>query len=125
VGCGRTGFFHGPVMRRPLQNSPRPSRNSCSLPWLLRPERFSELTTLRIVEKVKLRLLTQMARVMEQGDMPWGLLIYVRSVPNLENVPPVANIILLSAQEFLESLRTTSFGDLVKRIRNQRVHGGS
>jgi hypothetical protein len=33
------------------------------------------------------------------------------------------NILTISAEELLTCLRDASFGDLVRRLRNQRVHG--
>jgi hypothetical protein len=93
-------------------------------PWVGNPIAIELRCELRSRIEVQADL-AQMARVMERGDMPWGVLIYARSTTNLDNVPMVPNIILMSAQEFLESLRATSFGDLIRGIRNQRVHGGA
>jgi hypothetical protein len=92
-------------------------------PWVGNPIAI-ELRRVLPSRTAALAILAQMARGMERGDMPWGLLIYVHSATNLDNVTPVPNIILMSAQEFLQSLRATSFGDLIRRLRNQRVHGG-
>jgi hypothetical protein len=93
-------------------------------PWVGNPIAIEVQRVLSSRTEV-MAILAEMRKAMERGDIPWGMLIYVRSATNLENLILAPNIILMSAQEFLESLRTTSFGDLIRRIRNQRVHGGS
>ncbi|HJT78731.1 MAG TPA: nucleoside 2-deoxyribosyltransferase [Gemmataceae bacterium] len=67
----------------------------------------------------------QFMRSMASADMPWGLLIYLRSPIDVNNAVAVPNVVAISAEGLLESLRTTGFGQLVRRLRNQRVHGGS
>ena len=54
---------------------------------------------------------------------PWGMLIYLRSSVNVAKEVRLPNILTISAEELLTCLRDASFGDLVRRLRNQRVHG--
>ena len=67
----------------------------------------------------------QMVQAMTRGNIPWGLLIYVKARIDVAGAIAVPNITAVSAEDFLECLRTTPFGELVQRLRNQRVHGGS
>ena len=66
-----------------------------------------------------------LTQAMVRGRIPWGLLIHGPSGLDVWSAIAVPNIISISAEEFVESLRTMSFGELVRRLRNRRVHGGS
>ncbi len=48
---------------------------------------------------------------------------YAQATP-VEYAIAVPNILSISSEDFIERLRKTSFGELVRRLRNQRVHGG-
>jgi hypothetical protein len=61
-----------------------------------------------------------------QGRPGWGLVIYreAASDADLARVKHLhPTILFISAEEFLTCLRDTSFGDLVVRLRNDRMHG--
>jgi hypothetical protein len=66
----------------------------------------------------------QLMQAMSQGAMPWGLLIYGTSQIDVANAIAVPNILAISAEDFLQALRTMGFSDIVRRLRNERVHGG-
>jgi hypothetical protein len=66
----------------------------------------------------------RLARGIAGGGMMWGLLIYRRGTIDLANSLGIPNILQISAEEFLAALRTTSFGDLIRQLRNRRVHEG-
>jgi hypothetical protein len=66
-----------------------------------------------------------LTQAMARGRIPWGLFIHGPSTLDVWNAIAVPNILSISAEDFIERLRTTSFGELVRRLRNQRVHGGS
>lgn len=53
----------------------------------------------------------------------WALVIYVTSSISLESGFLPHNVLVIQAGEFLKSLKKTSFGDLVRVLRNERVHG--
>jgi len=66
----------------------------------------------------------RLMQAMSQGAMPWGLFIYGTSRIDVANAIAVPNILSISAENFLEALRTMGFSDIVLGLRNQRVHGG-
>jgi hypothetical protein len=91
-------------------------------PWVNNPFPIELRVTLR---KSDLNgALGGLARTMARGGMNWGLLIYVRADGDFDWPAAFPNIIAIPADEFLERLRSSSFGDLVRGLRNQRVHGG-
>ena len=67
----------------------------------------------------------RLTQAMARRQIPWGLFIHGRSTLDVWNAIAVPNILSISSEDFIERLRTTSFGELVWRLRNQRVHGGS
>src|SRR5262249_48265533 len=79
-------------------------------PWVGNPLPIE--TRLTLTRSNVSQAVGHLARAMARGGMGWGLLVYARS----EEAPgPVVapNIIHISAERFLELLRTVSFGDLV------------
>jgi hypothetical protein len=91
-------------------------------PWVGNPLAIELRLWLRRGTDVNLAV-RQLAQAMALGSMPWGLLIYLRSEIDVANAVAVPNIIAISAEQFLEALRDTGFGALVRRLRNQQVHG--
>lgn len=65
----------------------------------------------------------KLMQAMSQGAMPWGLFIYGTSRIDVAKAIAVPNILSISAENFLKALRTMGFSDVVRRLRNQRVHG--
>src|SRR5262249_18448620 len=61
AGCGPGGFFQGPAMGIPSQNSPKRSGSSYSPLWHPPPERWLKIPTLQIAAKVKLRQVDDLA----------------------------------------------------------------
>ncbi len=68
--------------------------------------------------------IAQLTQGMARGNMLWGLLIYLQSPLDVGSAVTAPNVLAVSAERFLEALRTLSFGDLVRQLRKQRVHGG-
>ena len=69
-------------------------------------------------------LVKRFADALGSGSLNWALVIYGAAAPKAERVKHLhPHILLLSAEKFLESLRDTGFGDLVRKLRNERVHG--
>jgi hypothetical protein len=66
-----------------------------------------------------------LTRALSSSGMLWGLLIYHGSPIDPSSVSAPPNVLILQAETFIKDLRETGFGDLVHRLRNQRVHGGS
>ena len=66
-----------------------------------------------------------LTRALSSSGMLWGLLIYHGNAIDPSSVPVPPNVLSLRAETFINDLREVGFGDLVRRLRNQRVHGGS
>src|SRR5690606_5591431 len=92
-------------------------------PWVGNPLAIELRLNLRGPADVN-RAAGKLVQGMARGNMQWGLLIYLRSEVDVPSAVAVPNVIPISAEQFLESLRHTSFGDLIYQYRNQRVHGG-
>jgi hypothetical protein len=90
-------------------------------PWVGNPLPIELRGTLRGTADVKAAV-ENLLRAMATGGMPWGLLIYLRADKQAAKVIPGLNVLCISAEEFLGALRNTSFGDLIRRLRNERVH---
>jgi hypothetical protein len=70
-------------------------------------------------------LVNRFAGAFKPGLVNWALVIYGDAAPKAERLKHLhPNILLISAHDFLVSLRETGFGDLIRRLRNERVHGG-
>lgn len=71
------------------------------------------------------RVLRQLSSYLGQSGARWALLLYGDGPDNDEFAWPAipSNILLLSLRSLLESLRSCSFPEVVRDLRNQRVHG--
>jgi hypothetical protein len=68
----------------------------------------------------------QLATYMDKSGSRWALLLYgegPRDEKELSSSLP--NVLVLSVQSLLENLRTQSFPELVRDLRNRRVHGAT
>jgi len=54
---------------------------------------------------------------------PKHRLIYLHSPLDPAQAIRAPNILAISAEEFLRALQGMSFGELVRKLRNERVHG--
>ncbi len=64
-------------------------------------------------------------QAMARRRIPWGLLIHGPTTLDVWSAIAAPNILSISSVDFIERLRKTSFGELVRQLRNQRVHGDS
>jgi hypothetical protein len=62
-------------------------------------------------------------RTMGSTGVHWSLLIYGRSPTAPEQVIRAPNVLAISAEAFLRALADSGFGELVRKLRNERVHG--
>jgi hypothetical protein len=62
-------------------------------------------------------------RPMGSTGAHWSLLIYLHSPLDPAHVIRAPNVLAISAVEFLNALQAMSFGELVRKLRNERVHG--
>jgi hypothetical protein len=91
-------------------------------PWVSNPlliELKASIGSEAALEDVILNL----ARTMGGTGVQWALLIYGDSPLAPDKVVGPPNILAISAEEFLRALETRSFGELVRTLRNERVHG--
>jgi hypothetical protein len=65
----------------------------------------------------------RLTQAMARGRIPWGLLIHGPTTLDVWNAISVPNILSISSEDFIERLRNASFGEVVRQLRNQRVHG--
>lgn len=71
------------------------------------------------------RAIEQLAQAMTRSNIQWGLLIYWTAAFDLTHILCIPNVLVISAEQFLKGLQDASFADLVRQLRNQRVHGNS
>jgi hypothetical protein len=62
-------------------------------------------------------------RMMGSTGVRWSLLIYLHSPMDPTHTIRAPNILAISAEDFLRALQDMSFGELVRKLRNERVHG--
>lgn len=70
------------------------------------------------------RATSQLSKALEKSGTRWGLLLYGKGPPAdhlRSNATP--NVLLISLRELFERMRTEPFPEIVKNLRNQRVHG--
>jgi hypothetical protein len=92
-------------------------------PWVGNPLAIEIRQTVNGASDVNLAV-GKLTQAMSQGAMPWGLFIYGTSKVEVADAIAVGNILSISAESFLKALRTMGFADIVRQLRNQRVHGG-
>jgi hypothetical protein len=67
---------------------------------------------------------SRLSKQVAQSGTRWGLLLYAQALPNAvfrETLAP--NILAMPLPVMLERMRTETFPDIVKEMRNRRVHG--
>jgi TIR domain/Restriction endonuclease len=70
--------------------------------------------------------IAQLVRALDMTHTQVGLLIYAASDGNIdEEAVHDPRILVFSLEDFLHLLKENGFGDLLRRARNVRVHGGS
>jgi hypothetical protein len=92
------------------------------LPWVVNPlpiQLRCRVKNASDLSAAAMRLLRQLS----ENGMKWGLLIYLRSEIEMANVWLIPNLLSIKAEQFIEALRTVGFGDLIRKLRNDRVHG--
>ena len=73
------------------------------------------------------QVLRQLASYVSASGSQWGLLLYgdgpdIGGQPSASTFP---NVLVLSLRSLLENLRTRAFPELIRDLRNRRVHGAS
>lgn len=74
-----------------------------------------------------LRAFHQVSSYLDKSNAQWALVLYTGGAPQLSELPELAvsTVLFLSLREFFEKLKTRSFGQIVRELRNKRVHGAS
>jgi hypothetical protein len=67
--------------------------------------------------------IAQVSQYMQSTNSMWGLVLYGGPVWNTRVRSPFVNVLLMNVREFLSSLKTRSFGDIIRDLRNRAVHG--
>lgn len=93
-------------------------------PWIANPLLIE--VNLRFPQGEHLKNLeNNLLRSMGGGKPPWALLIYkdANGTSNPDKELRGSRLLSIPAEEFLESLKRTSFGELVRHLRNARLNG--
>jgi hypothetical protein len=72
----------------------------------------------RVIETI-----AQVSRLMQSTNSMWGLVLYGGPVWITRVESPFVNVLLMNVREFLSALKTRSFGDIIRDLRNRAVHG--
>lgn len=91
-------------------------------PWIGNP--IAVKVRLEIRNKADLSLaVEQLAHAMARSDIPWSLLIYRMAAIDVTQLVCMPNVLILSGEQFLGGLQSVGFAELLRQLRNQRVHG--
>ncbi|MGH7174075.1 MAG: hypothetical protein ACRELG_27705 [Gemmataceae bacterium] len=91
-------------------------------PWLGTP--VAVQLRLKIGNKADaIQAVGQLAQAMARSDIAWGVLVYFTAAIDLEHLVCMPNVLVVSAEQFLEKLQHASFAELVRQLRHQRIHG--
>jgi hypothetical protein len=67
--------------------------------------------------------IAHVSRYMQSTNSMWGLVLYGGPSWDTPVEPPFVNVLLINVREFLNTLKTKSFGDIIRDLRNRAVHG--
>jgi hypothetical protein len=92
-------------------------------PWIGNPLVIEVKSQLRSRSELR-DALGQLTKILDRTHTEWGMLIYQRAdfVPGEEALRN-SRVFIVTIEHLLESLRDTSLGDYLRRLRNMRVHG--
>jgi hypothetical protein len=91
-------------------------------PWVSNPL-FIQLKASIGSEAALQDVVLSLVRTMGSTGVHWALLIYGDSPLAPEKVIGALNVLAIRAEDFLRALEGASFGELVRKLRNERVHG--
>lgn len=92
------------------------------LPWVDNPMPIELRMRVKNTNELSLSAM-RLLRENTEGGMKWGLLIYLRAEIDMAKAWMIPNLLCIQAEDFIEELRTVGFGELVRKLRNHRVHG--
>jgi hypothetical protein len=91
-------------------------------PWVQNPLFIDVKINIPTKGQVKV-LADQMLRHLEKGRLSDALVVYVSAAHLAKEEMHFPHVLFVSIQEFLESLRDSGFGDVVRRLQSRAVHG--
>ena len=91
-------------------------------PWVSNPL-FIRLKASIGSEAALQDVVLNLVRTMGSTGVQWALLIYGDSPLAPEKVIGAPNVLAIAAEGFLRALEGSSFGEVVRKLRNERVHG--
>jgi hypothetical protein len=92
-------------------------------PWISNPLLIELKLLIRKEQLTKTVRLLQGA--MKKATVGWALLVYLHADFDVWQEVRVPQILPISIENLLESMRAKSFGEVIRELRNQRVHGVS
>ncbi len=94
-------------------------------PWVGNPLVIEIKSNVRGKDQLD-QAINQVLRGLGARGATWGLLLYCGTVPaSLKARLQGSPVLAISVEEFLRSLKQEGFADVVRRLRNERVHGGA
>lgn len=93
-------------------------------PWVRNPLLIEVKRNVRS-ESDALRIEQQVLGYMKRAGVSTAMVLYLQAAPKALDKVHRHAILFMSVQDFLESLRESSFGEVVRRLRNESVHGVS
>ncbi len=66
--------------------------------------------------------LEQVERYRQKSSSKWALLILSSA---MASIPFVGAVLAVTMSDLIDRLRTRSFTDVIRELRNERVHGGT
>ena len=93
-------------------------------PWIRNPL-FIQLRMHIHAKEELTKTVRQLQRTMKEATVVWALLVYLRADFDVWKEVSVPQILPISIENLLESMRAKSFGDVIRELRNRRIHGAS
>ncbi len=80
----------------------------------------------RVRSKQDLRqALEQVEHYRQKSNSKWALLILSALSATAASIPVLGGVLAVTMSDLVERLRTRSFADVIRELRNERVHGGT
>lgn len=92
-------------------------------PWVGNP--FIIEIKRRLVNQSQIRsAVNQVSSYLQKSNTQWALVLYVQGPPSVSHFPRMSTntVLFLSILDLLRRLRTTSFSEIIRDLRNRRVH---
>ncbi|WP_339911553.1 hypothetical protein [Symmachiella dynata] len=93
-------------------------------PWISNPLLVECRLHIHAKEELT-KTIQQLQRTMKEATIVWALLVYLHSDSDVWQEVRIPQILPMSIEDLLDSMRTKSFAEVIRELRNQRVHGVS